>query len=452
MYNSCQILLSCLVLGAGVSACSGTSTPANSAVGGTAATFAGGSSRLASGGTGGSVGSAGVASGGTTVVGGSSGGGGLAGSGGSKVGTSTGGISTTSANSSTTSASSGGTSASGGSSSTRGGSISSGGTTSASSGGTTSASGGSFSTSGGSISSSGTTSASGGSFSTSGGRISSGGTNTASTGGISSGATTSASGGSFSTSGGRISSGGTTTSTGGISNGGSTSASGGSSSASGGSTGGKPDQGSLPNITVHLAGDSTMANYAATTTQEGWGQEFGQFFSSKVTIDNQAQGGANVQTFYSGRWKTLINSVQAGDYVMAAFGINDSGTAHGPVTPTDFQAELSTMADEVAAKKATFIPTTSSPLQVWVGGKETNDRLQPYCDATIAVGKAKSLLVDDLNARGVEYYNSIGQTAAAALTFNGDKAHFDKAGATAMAQLAAQELTRIGSPLAAYLK
>ena len=195
-----------------------------------------------------------------------------------------------------------------------------------------------------------------------------------------------------------------------------------------------------------------MANYAATTTQEGWGQEFGQFFISAVTIDNQAQGGANVQSFYSGKWKTLIGNVQAGDYVLAAFGINDSGTAHGPVSVPDFTAEFSTMADEVAAKKATFIPTTSSPLQVWAGGKETNDRLQPYCDATIAVGKTKNLLVDDLNARGIEYYNSVGQTVAATLTFNGDKAHFDKAGATEMAKLAAQELTRIGSPLAAYLK
>jgi hypothetical protein len=270
---------------------------------------------------------------------------------------------------------------------------------------------------------------------------------------VGSGGSSSKSGGTTGASGGHISSGGIT-STGGLSSGGTTSSSGGSTSTStsSGSTGGKADQGSLPAITVHLAGDSTMANYAATTTQEGWGQEFGQFFVSKVTIDNQAQGGANVQTFYSGKWKTLIANVQAGDYVMAAFGINDSGTTHGPVTVPNFTAELSTMADEVAAKKATFIPTTSSPLQVWVGGKETNDRLQQYCDATIAVGKTKNLLVDDLNARGVEYYNSIGETAAGKLEFNGDKAHFDKAGATEMAQLAAQELTRIGSPLAAYLK
>jgi lysophospholipase L1-like esterase len=342
------------------------------------------------------------------VAGGSSGGEGLAGSGGSKVGTST-----TSASGGNSSASSGGTSAS------EGGSISS-------SGGT-SAIGGSSSSSGGRISSGGATSVSGGSTSGSGGRISSGGATT----------TTS--------SGGRISSGGASASSGGISNGGGI-------STIGGSTGGKPDQSSLPAITVHLAGDSTMSNYAATTTQEGWGQEFGQFFISAVTIDNQAQGGANVQSFYSGKWKTLIGNVQAGDYVLAAFGINDSGTAHGPVSVPDFTAEFSTMADEVAAKKATFIPTTSSPLQVWAGGKETNDRLQPYCDATIAVGKTKNLLVDDLNARGVEYYNSVGQTVAATLTFNGDKAHFDKAGATEMAKLAAQELTRIGSPLAAYLK
>jgi lysophospholipase L1-like esterase len=195
-----------------------------------------------------------------------------------------------------------------------------------------------------------------------------------------------------------------------------------------------------------------MANYAATTTQEGWGQELGQFFVAKVTIDNQALGGANIQTFYGSRWKTLIANVKAGDYVMAAFGINDSGTTHGPVTPADFQTQMGIMADEVAAKKATFIPTTSSPLQAWTGGKETNARLQPYCDATIALGKSKGLLVDDLNARAIEYYDMIGETAAAALTFNGDKAHFNKAGATEMASLAAHDLARINSPLAAYLK
>jgi lysophospholipase L1-like esterase len=223
-------------------------------------------------------------------------------------------------------------------------------------------------------------------------------------------------------------------------------------SAGGGGTGGKVDQGSLPSVTVHLAGDSTMSNYASTTTQEGWGQELGQYFIAKVTIDNQALPGANVQTFYSSRWKTLIGNVKAGDFVMAAFGTNDSGTTHGPVTPADFKAEFSQMATEVATKKATFILTTPSALQIWAGTKINNSRLQPYCDALTSLGMSTGLLVDDLNARGVEYYNMIGATAALALSFNGDKAHFNKQGATEMALLASQEIKRINSPLAAYLK
>ena len=335
-------------------------------------------------------------------------------------------------------------SASGGTTQASGGATGSAGTSGAGTGGTAGSTGGTSSVGTGG---SGATGGTGGAIQGSGGNSAGGTTGDGGTG-TASGGTTGA-GGTVVGGGGRTGGGGSAGSAGGRTGG--IAGSGGAGTGSGGS-GGKPDQSGLPAITIHLAGDSTMSNYAATTTQEGWGQELEQFFISKVTIDNQAEPGANIQTFYSGRWKTLINNVKAGDYVLAAFGINDSGTTHGPVTPAAFQTQMGVMADEVAAKKATFIPTTSSPLQVWVAGKETNTRLQPYCDATIAVGMMKGLLVDDLDARGVEYYNTIGQTAAAALTFNGDKAHFDKAGATEMAQLAAQELTRINSPLAAYLK
>ena len=218
-----------------------------------------------------------------------------------------------------------------------------------------------------------------------------------------------------------------------------------------GGTGGKPDQQALPAVTIHMAGDSTMSNYAATTTQEGWGQELGQFFISKVTIDNQAQPGANIQTFYSARWKTLIANVKAGDYVMAAFGINDSGTTHGPVTPANFQAQMGVMADEVAAKKATFIPTTSSPLQAWSGGKETNTRLQPYCDATIALGKSKGLLVTT-STRGHRVLRHDRRDGRGRAQVQRRQGALRQAGRTAMASLAAHDLARIDSPLAAYLK
>jgi lysophospholipase L1-like esterase len=194
--------------------------------------------------------------------------------------------------------------------------------------------------------------------------------------------------------------------------------------------------------------------YDSNTAQEGWGQELGQFFNAKVSIDNAAIGGASVQTFHSSsRWTGIISRLKPGDYVMADFGINDSGTVAGRhVDPMPFQALFSQMNDEVKAKQAHFIIVTPSALQYWSGGKETNARLEPYVAVLTALGSSKAIPVDDLNARSVEYLNQIGQTAAAELYFEGDKAHFTKKGATQMAKFVAEELRRIGSPLASYLK
>lgn len=212
----------------------------------------------------------------------------------------------------------------------------------------------------------------------------------------------------------------------------------------------------LPPITIHLAGDSTVMTYVATTKQEGWGQELAQFFNAQVTIDNKAIGGANVKTFKNGNWKKIIPALKPGDYVLIQFGANDSGTAHGPVTPADFAATLGQMADEAGAKGATTIFVTPSAFYQWSGTKEDNTRLAPYAAAMLSEGAAKNVLVADLNARGVEYLDSIGQTAATPLYLPSrgtvDKAHFLKAGAIKMAELVAEEVRRIKSPLAGYLK
>jgi lysophospholipase L1-like esterase len=215
----------------------------------------------------------------------------------------------------------------------------------------------------------------------------------------------------------------------------------------------------LPSVTLHLAGDSTVMTYAADSAQEGWGQELPQYLLSKVTLDNQALGGSSVKTFYTSRWPNILGKLRAGDYVMAAFGANDSGTVAGRhVDPPDFKAQFSKMADEVKAKQATFIVVTPSALQEWSGGVEGNERLGPYVSVLHALATEKPLPLVDLNARSVELLNQIGQKAAqeiyirppgAAAT---DKAHFTKEGATQMAKLVAQELQRIAPPLGAYVK
>lgn len=230
----------------------------------------------------------------------------------------------------------------------------------------------------------------------------------------------------------------------------------------GGSSASSPsiDKANLPAITLHLAGDSTVMTYAATTTQEGWGQELGQFFTEKVTINNKAIGGANVKSFKGGNWSKIISALKPGDYVMMQFGANDSGTAHGPVSPEDFAATLGQMADEVREKQATPIFVTPTAFYQWSNGKQDNARLAPYAAAAVKEGAAKNVPVVELNARGVEYLNTIGQTEATPLYFPSrgvvDKAHFLKAGATRMAQFVAEEVRRINpggaQGLAAYLK
>lgn len=221
----------------------------------------------------------------------------------------------------------------------------------------------------------------------------------------------------------------------------------------GNGAGGQVDPALLPETTLHLAGDSTVMTYEANSAQEGWGQELPQFLLGKVKLDNQAIGGASVETFYAGRWKNIMSALQAGDYVMAAFGANDSGTVEGRhVDPPAFSARFDSMAQEVSAKKATFIIVTPSALQEWSGGKNGNQRLGPYVSALLTLGGAKGLEVADLNARSLAFLNEIGQEAAKEIYIDGDKAHFTKKGATKMAELVARELTRIGSPLGAYVK
>jgi DNA sulfur modification protein DndE len=214
----------------------------------------------------------------------------------------------------------------------------------------------------------------------------------------------------------------------------------------------------LPAVTVHLAGDSTVSEYPSTTTQEGWGMELKQFFNDKVTVDNQAQGGANVQSFKrSGRWTKILENVKPGDYVLIQFGANDSGTAHGPVTPADFAKTLGEMTDEVKAKGGTTIYVTPSAFYQWSSdGKEDNARLAPYAEAMHTEGKEKGVVVDDLNALGVAFLNKEGKDATKELylpsrTGEPDKAHFLKAGAVKMAGFVAEGLKEGGSPLGAYV-
>ncbi|HLK91829.1 MAG TPA: hypothetical protein VKZ18_18200 [Polyangia bacterium] len=258
-----------------------------------------------------------------------------------------------------------------------------------------------------------------------------------------------------------------------------------------GHAGGGAGGGALPNVTIWIAGDSTVMTYPEPNTDGdnmvslyGWGQEIGQFFSSKVTIDNQAIGGRSVAFFMwnvvtdstgayqcvdtqgtpefqtsngakvnTTRWNAILNGMKAGDFLLIQFGTNDeTHTCPRYVSLPDFETDFGIMADAALAKGATPIFVTPMGHRTFSGTTPTNTLL-PYANAMKDEAAKKQVEVEDLNLASEAYYASTGNSATLANTiFDRGITHFTAAGATEMATLIVGEIRKNDGRLAGYLK
>ena len=72
----------------------------------------------------------------------------------------------------------------------------------------------------------------------------------------------------------------------------------------------------LSSFTIHLAGDSTMAekNLANGNPERGWGMMFKNFLDSDVNVINNAQNGRSTKSFIDlGLWRMMIVASNAVD-------------------------------------------------------------------------------------------------------------------------------------------
>src|SRR5947207_2484041 len=116
-------------------------------------------------------------------------------------------------------------------------------------------------------------------------------------------------------------------------------------------------------ITVYLAGDSTCANKAADKRPEtGWGEMLQQYFDpAKVRIMNEAQNGRSTKSFIDeGRWKSIVDVLNKGDYVFIQFGHNDEKKDKPAVyaSPEDYKINLTRLIKETRAKGGTPVLMT----------------------------------------------------------------------------------------------
>lgn len=79
------------------------------------------------------------------------------------------------------------------------------------------------------------------------------------------------------------------------------------------------------NVTIWMIGDSTMASKKPERKPEsGWGVEFAQFVKNGVVVKNKAASGRSTKSFIAEkRWKTVLDSIKPGDFVIIQFGHND---------------------------------------------------------------------------------------------------------------------------------
>lgn len=220
-------------------------------------------------------------------------------------------------------------------------------------------------------------------------------------------------------------------------------------------------------ITVFTIGDSTMANKKAEVAPEtGWCQVFSAFVDSAAIIKNRAVNGRSSKSYIAeGRWKSVLDSLQEGDYVFIQFGHNDAKIQDSTryTEPfTGYRKNLERFVRETRAKAA--IPVLFTPI---VRRKFENgflvDTHGNYPLVVRQVADEMKVPLIDLQLLTAGAVTALGEEAskkiylwtpptAQFLKERKDDTHLNVEGARLVAKLAAQQLMILDNSLAKHLK
>ncbi len=219
---------------------------------------------------------------------------------------------------------------------------------------------------------------------------------------------------------------------------------------------------------VFLMGGSTMATFPPERPVRGWGQWLPVFFTEPTMIDNRARSGRSSKSFIDqGHWAALIGDLRAGDYLIICFGTNDS--ANDPARYTaprgEFRDNLRRFLRETRAKGGVPLLATSVARRVWNERGEFVEPPSEWVTVTRELAASERVPLLELRGRTVALERSLGPEGSRLLHLylpagkyaaypNGakDDTHYGDHGAARVAELAADEIRRLGLPLARWLK
>ncbi|GAA5069230.1 rhamnogalacturonan acetylesterase [Lysobacter panacisoli] len=222
--------------------------------------------------------------------------------------------------------------------------------------------------------------------------------------------------------------------------------------------------------TIHLAGDSTMAEKLPEKRPEtGWGELLAaRFRDGSVRIDNRAKNGRSTRTFIEeGRWRDLLDATVPGDVVLIQFGHNDQSIEKPDryTPPADYVRNLQRFVADVRAKDATPVLLTPVARRRFDEAGHVLPSHGEYPDLVRALAARENVVLIDmerrssavLQERGAEGSKALFLWIAAGANSNypkgaEDNTHFSPLGAARMAREFAFALRESGLPIAARLR
>lgn len=230
---------------------------------------------------------------------------------------------------------------------------------------------------------------------------------------------------------------------------------------SGGTNAGTGGSAELKDITVYVAGDSTVSNYADTASprdQAGWGQMLHEIFDDRVTIDNQALGGRTALWFHlEGGTQYVLDRILEGEYWFVQFGTNDShptatftvdGVTYQRLAPANTTFKEHLMDYYVTpAREKNAIPVLVTPPPRNSAYCGTGNSLGGYAQAMRDLAAAEEIVLLDLNQRTFDHLKAICPAPTPEDFFflradnTVDGTHFQENGARHMADFLGDEMS-----------
>lgn len=223
-------------------------------------------------------------------------------------------------------------------------------------------------------------------------------------------------------------------------------------------------------VTIFLAGDSTMAAKLPEKRPEtGWGEMLEQHFKEgTVRVENRAANGRSTKTFISeGKWQSIVEDLQMGDYVFIQFGHNDSSKQKGEryTPPEDYRRNLIRFIEDVRAKRGNAVLLTPVMRRRFDKEGKFYDTHGEYPAIVRSVAAEQKVPLVDMHRKSEEVIVSYGVEGSRKLFLqlkpgenanypNGvdDNTHFSPLGADEMAKVAVKGIRAAKIGLKKFLK